>query len=110
MELGFDADGKRVSKKVYEWTSGDWSNTASYSFVYDGWNLVSEICNRQSEITRKSYLWGLDLSGQRTGKWGQDGGGIAGLIAIRSVSGGSTNIYCRDSVKMSPCNSLEMSP
>ncbi|MEI6810233.1 MAG: RHS repeat-associated core domain-containing protein, partial [bacterium] len=40
-----------------------------------------------------TYLWGLDVVGQRTGSYGQDAGGIGGLLAITVTSNGTSTTY-----------------
>jgi len=51
-------------------------NGVTNRFLYDGWNLVSEIRDQMSEVRTNYYVWGLDLSGTLQGA-----GGIGGLIA-----------------------------
>ena len=83
-------DGQRATKKVYAGSPGDWTNTYTHSYVYDTWNLVyEEVTDEQdsSNSYTNSYLWGLDLAGQHSGRYGQSAGGIGGLLAITQVSG-----------------------
>ena len=45
-------------------------------YLYDGWNRIFAISNPESQIeTTKSFLWGLDLSGNFQGA-----GGVGGLL------------------------------
>ncbi|MDD4869426.1 MAG: hypothetical protein PHR77_02605 [Kiritimatiellae bacterium] len=101
LEFLYYPDGRRASKKVYTWNSGAWMLNTEYSFVYDSWNLVSESISDYSvspalRLT-KSYSWGLDLSGLRSGSLGGPGapraGGIGGLLSITVTSNGTSNTY-----------------
>ena len=69
------------------------NGTTTNIFVYDGWNLISEICNTESESITNRYVWGLDLSGTIQGA-----GGIGGLLAVtRSTSSNTATYYpCYD--------------
>ena len=93
LEFSYYPDGRRASKKIYQWSGSNWTLLGTHQFYYDQWNLVFEICNQQSLITTKSYLWGLDLAGQRAGKLGQEAGGIGGLLAITQTSNGVSKVY-----------------
>ena len=77
IEFAYDSQWRRVGKRVYLWTNSTFALRTSSSFLYDGWNLVTEVIrNPQSEI-RNSYVWGLDLSGTLQGA-----GGVGGLVGI----------------------------
>jgi RHS repeat-associated protein len=52
--------------------------TATYAFVYDGWNLVQETVSTASGVTTNYYVWGKDLSGTMQGA-----GGVGGLLAVK---------------------------
>ena len=64
-------------------------NGVTNRFVYDGWNLVSEIRDQMSEVGTNYYVWGLDLSGSLQGA-----GGIGGLIA--AIQDGDVYFPCYD--------------
>jgi RHS repeat-associated protein len=85
----FDSIGRRVSKQVWTRTGGSWVEENKTAFVYDGWNLISEISNLPSQIqSSKHYAWGLDLSLSIQGA-----GGIHGLLAqMHSDSSGSSQV------------------
>ncbi len=52
--------------------------TATHTFVYDGWNLVSEVLSPVSGVPSTNlYVWGKDLSETLQGA-----GGVGGLLAI----------------------------
>jgi RHS repeat-associated protein len=79
--------GRRVEKKVYDYTAGSWILTSDSFFVYDGWNLISELSALSSPPSvQKYYVCGLDLSQSLQGA-----GGIGGLIA--SVDTGTNKMY-----------------
>ena len=83
----YDYMSRRVGKTVYEWNtaSNDWQEVSAAAFLYDGWNLVSEICNLPSEIATNRYVHGVDISGSLQGA-----GGVGGLLS--AVLG--TNSVC----------------
>ncbi|MGI6496838.1 MAG: RHS repeat-associated core domain-containing protein [Kiritimatiellia bacterium] len=50
---------------------------ATYTCIYDGWNLVQETISTASGTTTNHYVWGKDLSGTLQGA-----GGVGGLLAV----------------------------
>jgi RHS repeat-associated protein len=103
-KLTFDyyADGRRAKKSVFENVNGQWSLVRCHEFHYDGWNLIGESVVRGPSSVVYSYLWGLDLAGQRTGRLegeasaepGAGGaGGIGGLLAVTVTSNGVSRTY-----------------
>jgi RHS repeat-associated protein len=95
VEFAYDYQGRRVSKRVFGFVvppsggPGSWQLQSDTRFVYDGWNLLAELGVPASAgpVPLRSYLWGLDLDGLRTGIPGQEAGGIGGLIAVTEWSG-----------------------
>ncbi|MDD5678394.1 MAG: hypothetical protein PHW60_10455 [Kiritimatiellae bacterium] len=77
VDFAYDYMSRRVSKKVYSWTSGSWLLTTDSSFLYDGWNMIRNLQSTASGLQTNSYVWGLDLSGSLSGA-----GGIGGLLAV----------------------------
>ncbi|MBN1675489.1 MAG: hypothetical protein JXR37_30895, partial [Kiritimatiellae bacterium] len=76
LEFTYDHQGRRTEKKVCSsYSGGSYAVTNTYSFAYDGWNLVAEVMDG---ACTNFYLWGLDLSGSLQGA-----GGVGGLLAIR---------------------------
>lgn len=51
---------------------------ASYTFVYDGWNVVLELVERNGTTDLIEYFWGKDLSGTLKGA-----GGVGGLLYLK---------------------------
>lgn len=86
--FAYDYLGRRVRKQVFTRTTGNtgWNETAwtDTRFVYDGWNLIMEL-EGTSNTVRRTYLWGLDLSGSLQGA-----GGIGGLLAMYDTDGTSS--------------------
>jgi RHS repeat-associated protein len=85
LEFTYDYQGRRVTKKVYNWdsTASAFNLQRSTAFLYDGWNLAAEylaVGNSSSSLSR-SYTWGLDLSGSPQGA-----GGTGGLLAISEIA------------------------
>ncbi len=86
---GYDHQSRRCWRTVCRRgaESQDWTPERSSAFAYDGWNLIGEIAI--DEITqqwRESFFtWGADLSGTAQGA-----GGVGGLLAVTSVSFGTS--------------------
>lgn len=66
----YDAQGR----KIFESTTVG-STSFKRSYVYDGWNAVTEYDNALN--LSRSHVWGLDLSGTLQGA-----GGVGGLLAV----------------------------
>lgn len=75
LEFIYDGVGRRVAKKVYDWTVNDWSLRTDINFIYDGWNMITELNGQSSNTALRAYVWGLDLSGSLQGA-----GGVGGLL------------------------------
>ncbi len=80
LDFAYDHQGRRITKRVWNNTSGTGALVVDQKFLYDGWNLVAEF-NATNNAVIRSYVWGLDLSGSLQGA-----GGIAGLLWIRDSS------------------------
>ena len=100
------ADGRRARKMVYKAVDETWTLVRRHEYFYDDWNLTCETISLASgSSTTNTYVWGLDLEGQRSGKLGQDSGpalnraegsgagGIGGLLAITQTSNGVVKTY-----------------
>jgi hypothetical protein len=91
LEFKYDFMGRRISKDVYSYDSAQslWSKAESRLFIYDQWNLISEICNDSSEMqSAKHFVWGLDLSQTLQGA-----GGVGGLLAQITDNGSTVNCH-----------------
>ncbi len=95
LEFAYDSQCRRVRKTALSgFTNGTFSITNTTAYLYDGWNLVTEVStNLQLAIgNRQSYLWGLDLSQSLQGA-----GGVGGLLSCSSLqSPASSLLYCYD--------------
>ncbi len=89
LEFGYDYEGKRISKKVSTWVSGNWSQQSHTVFLYDGWRPLVEmdgttVANLVPTLLL-TYTWGQDLSRSL-----DDAGGIGGLVAYQEIQGANT--------------------
>ena len=76
LEFLYDYMGRRVGKKTYTGTTGNWALSETRRFLYDGWNLIAEFVVEGAAISLdRTHLWGLDLSGSLQGA-----GGVGGLL------------------------------
>ena len=81
LEFAYDAQGRRIRKVVKAWDgaasggAGAWVTTADLRFVYDAWNLLTELDANNAHAMVRSHVWGLDLSGTPQGA-----GGVGGLL------------------------------
>ena len=69
----YDHLGRRIKKRTL--TPGANGSTYTYTYLYDGWNMIAETINTGAP---RHYLWGLDLSGTEQGA-----GGIGGLLGFK---------------------------
>ncbi len=62
LEFAYDYKGRRIYKKVYTGTTGNWTLSASKKFVYDNFVQIAEYDAMTSDTLKKSYLRDLDES------------------------------------------------
>ncbi|NNJ86208.1 MAG: hypothetical protein HKP20_03465, partial [Akkermansiaceae bacterium] len=80
---GYDYLSRRISKQL--------NSDPATLFIYKGWNLCAEYTGT---TLKKTYTWGMDLSGSMQGA-----GGVGGLLRVTEHSegsggsGGSTSHY-----------------
>jgi RHS repeat-associated protein len=67
---GYDHQSRRIRKAT---------GAAVTRFIYDGWNMIAEYAG---STLKRSYTWGMDLSGLMQGA-----GGVGGLLSITEASG-----------------------
>lgn len=79
------ASGRRIAKKVWNNTAGTGDPATSLKFLYDGWNMTAELDSLAGSTVKRSFMWGLDLSGSEQGA-----GGVGGLLTIKPASGNPT--------------------
>lgn len=81
----YDHQSRRIRKEVFDFDAGasEYVLRTDRVFVYDGWNLVSELVWTPAEQKwqRLLYTWGRDLSGTPQGA-----GGVGGLLAVTVFS------------------------
>ncbi|HEV2210658.1 MAG TPA: RHS repeat-associated core domain-containing protein [Verrucomicrobiae bacterium] len=90
LKFEYDAKGRRIRKQVWGNTGWSGSPTNDLKFVYDGWNLLTELtaANSRARTRARTYLWGLDLSGSVQGA-----GGIGGLLELGYYGASTTNSF-----------------
>ena len=81
----YDFNSRRISKTV----TGGASASTKTVYVYDGWNLIAEL-DGTTFAAKRTYAWGLDLSGNLTGA-----GGVGGLLWV-NVAGNGTHFVSYD--------------
>jgi RHS repeat-associated protein len=86
IDFEYDFRGRRIGKKVWNNTAGTGTPAVNLKFLYDGWNLVAEVDGNAANALLRSYMWGLDLSGQ-SGSARDGAGGVGGLLAFRPATG-----------------------
>ncbi|MDA7916435.1 RHS repeat-associated core domain-containing protein [Verrucomicrobia bacterium] len=78
----YDPTGRRIRKVEYVWDSGtsQWDESSDILFLYDQWNMVTEI-DKFQKITN-AYFWGIDLSGKEQGAGGVGGHMFADVQSV----------------------------
>ncbi len=66
VEYAYDYMSRRIGKTVYsDFTINEvYAATNQTAYLYDGWNLISELTYSQTHTLTNFYTWGLDLSGE----------------------------------------------
>ena len=72
----------RAASRLRPKTAASASGTTTNRYVYDGWNILSEVSSQNSEVSTNYYTWGLDLSGSLQGACG-----IGGLLSVIQTGG-----------------------
>lgn len=77
LEFKYDLQGRRIAKLVKQWNVplANWTTTVDLRFLYDGWNLLTELDALNANAVVRTHGWGLDLSGTMQGA-----GGVGGLL------------------------------
>ena len=79
-EFVYDGLGRRARRIDYsDWSGAGYATSNETAYVYDGWNLLSELT--ASNTIASYHVWGLDLSQSIQGA-----GGIGGLLAAADSS------------------------
>ncbi|MEJ1974196.1 MAG: RHS repeat-associated core domain-containing protein [Lacunisphaera sp.] len=82
LDFKYDYLGRRTEKRVTNLDTS--SETLARRFLYDGWNLLTEIDANTPATLLRSYAWGLDLTGDFT-----KAGGVGALLRMTNYSSGS---------------------
>jgi len=84
LDFEYDYMGRRIRKRVWEDTSGSGNPGSDLKFLYDGWNLIAELngTSGAGDAVVRTYIWGIDLSGNYQGA-----GGVGGLLGVKLASG-----------------------
>jgi len=88
LTFAYDYKGRRISKAVWNNTTGSGNPAASHAFVYDGWNLLAELNTVSTPTLLRAFVWGSDLSGSLQGA-----GGIGGLLELTFHGTQTTNCF-----------------
>jgi RHS repeat-associated protein len=89
LEFAYDHQGRRIQKKVFNWSGSAWVLSSTTKCIYDQWMKVVELNGSDAAI--KNYMWGLDLSGSFQGA-----GGVGGLLLMRDYASSSYHFYSYD--------------
>ena len=82
LHFRYDAQGRRISKTVSNYSGSSWSKVLDEKYLYDGWNQLTSLNASNSAVVR-AFLWGTDLSGSMQGA-----GGVGGLLAVNAKGSG----------------------
>ncbi|MBK8856136.1 MAG: RHS repeat-associated core domain-containing protein [Opitutaceae bacterium] len=79
LEFAYDAQSRRIAKKVSNWIAGVWVLASHHVFLYDGWHMIAELDALNGNAPVRTHVWGLDVSGTLAGA-----GGVGGLLFTNS--------------------------
>lgn len=85
---GYDWQGRRIRKTTYTWNVYGWVLATDIKILYDGWNPVAEIDALMGGNLKRTFVWGLDLSGSLQGA-----GGVGGLLKETDYTFGMTHHF-----------------
>ena len=57
LEFVYDYMGRRVSKKVYTGSTGNWTLSTHQKFVYNGYKQIAEFDGMNNDAVQKKYTW-----------------------------------------------------
>ncbi|MCK4982462.1 MAG: hypothetical protein KAS17_06040, partial [Victivallaceae bacterium] len=60
LEFKYDYMGRRVEKKVYSGSTGNWTLDTHLKFVYNGYEQIEELNGANSDAILKKRIWGLN--------------------------------------------------
>jgi len=76
----YDPLGRRTRKTYFTHNGTNWVEQRDTTYLHDGWNLVGELDANNANATLRTYVWGTDLSGTKTGA-----GGVGGLLWVNNA-------------------------
>lgn len=86
---------------------GTWELNSETHFLYDGWNFIVEFhktsAQPKTQLAKKAYLWGLDLSGSLQGA-----GEVGRLLAITDHSTNNPFTYVAVYDGIRHCNASDI--
>ena len=82
VRFDYDASGRVLERREFRWEAGAWTNNLTTRYLYDGWQCIAEF--NGSGATRRTHVWGLDLSESRRGA-----GGLGGLLWLNTATNGT---------------------
>lgn len=82
VRFDYDAAGRVLERREFVWSGGAWSGVQTNRYLYDGWQCIAEF--NGSGSTRRTHVWGLDLSESRRGA-----GGLGGLLWLNTATNGT---------------------
>lgn len=89
LESAYDYLGRRVRKRTYTGTTGNWTLSEDRRFLYDGWNLIAEfVVGGETTSINRTHAWGLDLSRSLRGA-----GGVGGLLRTVEYNTSAASYY-----------------
>ncbi len=88
LTFAYDSMGRRIRKTVWHGTSsGGWQLYHQFDFIHElgGWNILGERSGGSTGSFLRTYTWGTDLSGNRSGA-----GGVGGLLLTKFDTSNTT--------------------
>jgi RHS repeat-associated protein len=82
VRFDYDASGRVLERREFRWEAGTWTNNLTTRYLYDGWQCIAEFSG--SGATRRTHVWGLDISESRRGA-----GGLGGLLWLNTATNGT---------------------
>ena len=96
LEFVYDGLGRRRIKQEFTRQDNQWVLASETHYTWDGWLPIRETETANSVSRTRTYLHGLDLSGQLAGEGTdamQTAGGIGGILACASSSSMACFLY-----------------
>ena len=88
LEHKYNQDHQRIETVTKQYSGSVWNTIKNQKYIYDGWNLITEVVDDQTTVITNVYVWGLDLSGTLQGA-----GGVGGLLSQTEITPTSSSVY-----------------